>query len=123
MDNNIKKCLFSVFTTSNTVFCGTSCPDLQKNQEDAFKHNVSEKEKEIIEKFKKIFNLENNEIVGLTVKSFIDGISEFCKSTEPKDMIEELDGHVEEKKVIPVIIQKTKKPFYRQKRSLQNRKK
>ena len=73
MDNRIKKCLFSVFTTSNTVFCGTSCPDLQKNQEDAFKHNVSEKEKEIIEKLKKIFNLDDKEIVGLSLKSFVDG--------------------------------------------------
>lgn len=55
------------------------------------------------------------ETANLTVKSFIDGISEFCKSTEPKDMIEELDGHVEEKKVIPVIKmfrKKTSFPYY-----------
>ena len=55
------------------------------------------------------------ETANLTVKSFIDGISEFCKSENPKNMIEELDGHVEEKKVIPIIKmfrKKTSLPYY-----------
>ena len=65
--------VFFSFTTSNKVLCGTSCPDLQKTQEDAFKTQIRNEEGEIITKLKKIFNLEDNEIVGLTEKSFING--------------------------------------------------
>ena len=73
MVNIIKKYLFFSFTTSNKVLCGTSCPDLQKTQEDAFKTQIRNEEGKIITKLKKIFNLEDNEIVGLTEKSFING--------------------------------------------------
>lgn len=76
MDNNIKKCLFYAFTTS-TIFRLMSCPDLRKNQEDAFKYNISVQEKKIIDILKKIFNLEDKDIVGLSVKSFIDGSLSF----------------------------------------------
>lgn len=40
---------------------------------------------------------------SLTVKRFIEGISEFCESKTPQGMIEELDGKTNEKKVIPII--------------------
>lgn len=40
---------------------------------------------------------------SLTVKRFIDGISEFCESKTPHGMIEELDGKTNEKNVIPII--------------------
>lgn len=109
MDNMIKKCLFTVFTTSNTVFCGTSCPDLQKNQEDAFKHNVSEKEKEIIEKLKKIFKLDDKEIVGLSVKSFVDGsLSFLIGKTKINDEEAEKNKDKELKKVDELIEEEIK---------------
>lgn len=41
---------------------------------------------------------------SLTVKRFIDGISEFCESKTPHGMIEELDGKTNEKKLFQLYV-------------------
>ena len=56
-----------------------------------------------------------SETANVTIKSFLEGISEFCETTEPRAMIKELDGHTAEKEVIPLIKmtrKKTGKPYY-----------
>lgn len=55
------------------------------------------------------------ETVSLTKQSVIDGFSEFAESNDPKEIIMELDGKVNEKEVIPLIRmtrRKTGKPYY-----------
>ena len=50
----------------------------------------------------------------LTVQRFLDGISEFCKSTTPRAMIEELDGKTEckDNMVVPIIYMEREKTVY-----------
>lgn len=66
-----------------------------------------------------------SETANLTLMNFLDGISEFCNSKEPRTMINELDGNVIQEKmidgkkvnvpVVPLIRmkrQKTNMPYY-----------
>ena len=55
------------------------------------------------------------ETVDLTVKSFIDGIGEFSEKKNPRDILKDIDGHVIEKEVIPIIRlkrRKTGRPYF-----------